>query len=336
VAFFVDRGPLPAVEEVQPGLWSMPQPMPGPLRYVLVYALEVGDGVLLVDAGWGDPENLVSLERGLQTFGATVADVRGVLFTHYHGDHYALAGRVREESGAWLALHEIEARLIEEGVLKNMRGETLDRWLDALGVSSDEREELLESTLRVGGTRAHVAPDRVLTDGSTVELDGWRLEALHTPGHSPGHLCYLCADRGVVFTGDCVLSMTTPNVSIFPGTVGSPLDDYIASLTRLLPLGDLLALPGHEERVPVAERATELLAHHDQQLRNTAELVANGHDTVRALAEHMDWAFPGETFTPIDRFAAMGEAYAHLVVLERRGELELVGTAPSRWRPSPT
>ncbi len=50
-------GVMPPVEQVRPGLWSIPVPLPrNPLRYVLVYALECDDGIALVDAGWNTEE----------------------------------------------------------------------------------------------------------------------------------------------------------------------------------------------------------------------------------------------------------------------------------------
>src|SRR5690349_4138971 len=100
---------VPPVEEVRPGIWSVPVPMRGPLAYVYVYALEGPDGIHLVDAGCDSDDAFTALEAGLRSFGASVADVRGALFTHAHIDHYGLAQRVREVSGAWLAMHEREA-----------------------------------------------------------------------------------------------------------------------------------------------------------------------------------------------------------------------------------
>ena len=56
----------PPTEEVLPGLWSIALPMPGPLGYVLVYALLLEDGrVLLIDAGWDSRAQWDALERGL-------------------------------------------------------------------------------------------------------------------------------------------------------------------------------------------------------------------------------------------------------------------------------
>jgi glyoxylase-like metal-dependent hydrolase (beta-lactamase superfamily II) len=68
--------------------------------------------VVLVDPGWNAAEALAALEEGLATVGAKLEDVRGVLVTHLHPDHYGLAGRVREVSGAWVALPPDDAALI--------------------------------------------------------------------------------------------------------------------------------------------------------------------------------------------------------------------------------
>src|SRR5580692_5873576 len=110
-----DKNVLPPVEQVRPGLWSIPVPIPNnPLRYVLVYAMELGGGgVAIVDAGWNTDEAWDSLNRGLETAGGSIADVQAVLVTHNHPDHYGLAGRVRAESGAWIGLHPADAKALQ-------------------------------------------------------------------------------------------------------------------------------------------------------------------------------------------------------------------------------
>src|SRR5664280_1864015 len=110
-----DNKVLPPVEQVRPGLWSIPVPIPdNPLRYVLVYGLELdGGGMALVDAGWDTDEAWLALGDGLSAAGGSIFDVRAVLVTHIHPDHYGLAGRVREASGAWIGLHPDDAVMLE-------------------------------------------------------------------------------------------------------------------------------------------------------------------------------------------------------------------------------
>ena len=107
--------PLPPVERVRPGVWSIPVPLPNnSLRYVLVYLFETERGAYLIDAGWNTDDAYQALEAGLATAGYAMTDVRGVLVTHIHPDHYGLAGRIRNASGAWVALHPEDARLVHD------------------------------------------------------------------------------------------------------------------------------------------------------------------------------------------------------------------------------
>ena len=75
-----DRNVLPPVEQVRPGLWSVPVPIPNnPLRYVLVYVLELDDGVALVDAGWNTDDAWRALNDGLAEAGGSMGDVKAVV-----------------------------------------------------------------------------------------------------------------------------------------------------------------------------------------------------------------------------------------------------------------
>ena len=79
---------------------------------MLVYAFETDRGVYLVDAGWNTDDAYNTLVPGSTGPGSTIGDVKGVMVTHIHADHYGLAGRIREASGAWVALHPADAALI--------------------------------------------------------------------------------------------------------------------------------------------------------------------------------------------------------------------------------
>jgi glyoxylase-like metal-dependent hydrolase (beta-lactamase superfamily II) len=250
-----------------------------------------------------------------------VSDIRGALFTHAHIDHYGLASRVREASGAWLALDEREAATLTRPGDDESRA-ILDGWLLENGVNRQEREELFMVIGRgqTDGPARSSPPDRILAAGPVPDVEPWELVAVETPGHSPGHVCLVADAAGVVFTGDHILSSTTPNVSVFPGSNGSPLKSYLTSLERMLPYGAFLALPGHEDRVEIGARVPELIEHHDEQLADAHAALLAGAETVREVAESMTWNRPWSTFGPFDRLMALGEARAHLVVVEQRGD----------------
>lgn len=83
-------------------------------------------------------------------------------------------------------------------------------------------------------------PTRVLTDHDVIDLGGRKIEALHTPGHSPGHLCFWERDRGYLFTGDLVYKGTL--FAYYPST--DP-EAYLESLRKIAALPAQRLFPAH-------------------------------------------------------------------------------------------
>jgi glyoxylase-like metal-dependent hydrolase (beta-lactamase superfamily II) len=326
---------LPAVEQVAPDLWSIPVPIPlNPLRYVLVYALVFDEGLAIVDAGWNTEEAFSALQDGIRRMGGELADVRAVLVTHIHPDHYGLAGRVRESSGAWIGMHPRDAVLIEsryedpDDLLRDT-----EPWLRAAGVPDEEVWELRSASLKIIGFVSAVRPDRLLEDGSAIHLPGWRIQAVWTPGHSPGHLCYHVPDRGLLFTGDHVLPRITPTITKHPQSAPDPLGDYLDSLRKVAGLEADDVLPGHEWRFRGLERrVAEIIAHHDRRLREHRTVLGRGPSTAWEVAMNARWSRPWEEIEPFMRRAALAETVAHLHFLERRGEVVALPGVPVRYR----
>src|ERR1700691_3122460 len=106
---------LPPVEKVGAGRWSVPTPFPNsPLRYVLAYLLESPRGPVLIDTGWPSDEAWDGLVAGVAATGHQIADIAAVLVTHFHADHFGLAHRVREASGAWVGMHPADAAILSD------------------------------------------------------------------------------------------------------------------------------------------------------------------------------------------------------------------------------
>lgn len=83
-------------------------------------------------------------------------------------------------------------------------------------------------------------PARVLADGDTIDLGGRTLQALHTPGHSPGHLCFWEPERGYLFSGDLVYRGT-----LFADYPSTDPQSYLTSLERIAGLPVKRIFPGH-------------------------------------------------------------------------------------------
>ncbi len=89
---------------------------------------------------------------------------------------------------------------------------------------------------------AEAAPETVVPDGAVIGTDEGDLVAVHTPGHTPGHLCFHWPERRALFAGDHLLGQgDTTWVAEYPGCVA----DYLASLDRLRELDLDVIYPAH-------------------------------------------------------------------------------------------
>jgi glyoxylase-like metal-dependent hydrolase (beta-lactamase superfamily II) len=334
---------LPPIELVRPGLWSIAIPIArGPLRYTLVYALELTDGVALVDAGWPDGAAWEALCTGLRAIGSDVTEVRHLLLTHLHPDHYGLAARVREASGAVVSAHLADVQILAAPYGESDIGtvqppppgaqlfESLQslatsgvRWmLDTAGVADadalrrtniygPEYESLFD--LRI---------DRYHEHGQTLDLGGWQLDVHWTPGHAPGHVCFAVRGLDVLLAGDHVLPSISPNISTFSASYADPLGDFIGALRSIRDLEVDEVLPSHQYRYRgLRARVDELLTHHENRLAELSEaLTGRGCAFAAELAEDLAWSRPFAEFDGHLRIAAVGETLAHLLQLRARSE----------------
>jgi glyoxylase-like metal-dependent hydrolase (beta-lactamase superfamily II) len=324
-------GELPPVERVRTDLWSIPVAIPNsPLRYTSVYVLAGAAGLTLVDAGTDTAQGWAALTAGLAVIGASVRDVTGCLVTHFHYDHLGLAARLQAEVGAWVGLHPADLATIRKPEYTDGAAAAAEglRWLLRLGAPRADAERLRHA-FDVPEHRAGIdRVDRLIEDGDHVEVDGWSLLAVHTPGHTPGHLCFHDRAGGLLFTGDHVLPKITPNIPADHGGLDA-LGDYLASLERIAGTAADVVLPAHEWRFTgLAARVAQLRGHHEERL---AELLAAARahpgSTPWQLAGELSWSRPWSEYDGTMRLAAVGETASHLVHLVRRGELA-VGAGP--------
>jgi glyoxylase-like metal-dependent hydrolase (beta-lactamase superfamily II)/8-oxo-dGTP pyrophosphatase MutT (NUDIX family) len=175
-------------------------------------------------------------------------------------------------------------------------------------------------------TAKHLAVERTLADGDRISLASdapdWTLRVLHTPGHTRGSLCFLNERRRSLFTGDHVTG-GTGTVIIDPPD--GNMDDYIASLNRLLREPVATLFPGHGTPQGAAIRRIKgLIAH---RLERETKVAAALEREPRSLEELVERAYED---TPRELWGyAQRSLLAHLLRLERQERAVRDG---ERWR----
>ena len=249
---------------------------PGPMTCHGTSSWIVGHGrVAVIDPGPDDDAHRRALLEALA--GETVTHV---LLTHGHTDHAGGAAAFAQAVGA-----------ATYGFARPRAGERAGS----------------------GGARGSFPPDMPLEDGAVIEGPGWRLEALHTPGHASDHLCFALAGERILFSGDHVMGWSTSVVSPPDGDMAA----YMASLRRLLARDDALLLPGHGPAVTEPRRhIAALLAHRLAREAAVLEAVREGLATPASIVLRL---YPGLA-APLVR-PAEGSVLAHLLKLEAEGLL---------------
>jgi glyoxylase-like metal-dependent hydrolase (beta-lactamase superfamily II) len=244
--------------------------------------------VAIIDPG---PDNEAHAEALLDAVrGETVTHI---FVTHTHRDHSPNTPRIKSATGA---------TVYAEGPHR----------------ASRPRHESEKVTTESGADR-DFAPDVTLAGGDVVEGDGWRLEALATPGHTANHLAFAWPERDLTFVGDHIMGWSTSIVAPPDGS----MVDYMASLDRLAARPEDLYLSGHGPEIRDARRFARFLARHRKAreasiLHRLSKGEADIPTMVRAIYIGIDPRLAG---------AAGYSVLAHLEDLVARGVVATDGDA---------
>lgn len=324
------------VTEVAPGVYRMALPLGiQGIPTVSAYLLRDSGGDVLVDCGIaaGAPETGAGgtgasddacgvLDAALRAAGSVLTEVARLVVTHAHIDHFGLAGEVVRRSGGELWMHEASLLDIDK---YGDPDEAVDRRALMLadhglfGAELTESAEGLRDWMPVMPSVGR--PDRLLAGGERLSAGGRSWEVLHTPGHSPGHVCLWSAADRMLCSGDHLLQIVSPPVTFDRGFDPDPMGRYLDSLDLVVALEPELVLPGHGTPFPDGARRAQAIARGKRrrldQVRNLVEGRSGAGITVTELtAEIVRGPLTGS-----QRHHVMAEILADLAYFEVRGAL---------------
>jgi glyoxylase-like metal-dependent hydrolase (beta-lactamase superfamily II) len=310
-------------KQVAEGVWRLQLPLPWTgIPHVNAWALERADGITLVDCGLASPDSLEELERALGALDAGLADVRLLVCTHAHPDHYGQAASVVGRAGCELWMHPRHAHTTAALRDPHAASRLLRAGARLAGVPDSYLPPADTLPMELSGVAGVVLPDRELTDGD--EVDGWRV--IETPGHAPSHVSLF--DGEMLLSGDHLLQR--PVLHFDFGFSSDPVGDYLSSLERTEMLDAALCLPGHGPPFhEVAAATASARAEVAQRLERIESALQATPMTAFELASHRH----GGRVLGAGGSHFLAEALALLAHLEHRNRVERVRQdGVDQWR----
>jgi glyoxylase-like metal-dependent hydrolase (beta-lactamase superfamily II) len=319
-------------ERVLPGLWRLRLPLPWPgVPHGNAWALAADGGIVLFDTGMGGKGRLRQLDLALAQAGFGVEDVRLLVCTHSHIDHYGLAAAITEAAGCELWMHPKweHVRLLASDPAAALEHRIEVARQSGVPVVALERYREARSGDEETGIDAIRDPDRELVPGVEVETDHGSWQVHETPGHAPSHVVLHQPDRKLMISGDHLLGRT---VLFFDhGHTADPVGEFLASLDEVEPLAVELCLPGHGRpfRDPEAKIA-EARRQVGELLGKVRESLGGGERTAFAIVA--DIVGPDNLDSPVSAWV-LQIVLSCLDHLALAGEVSAIdGSDPQRWK----
>lgn len=315
-------------ERVLPGVFRLRLPLPWPgVPHCNAWAVAAGDGVVLFDTGMHQPGSLAHLERALAMCNLSLENVRLVVCTHAHSDHYGQAASIVERAGCELWMHPNHGHMLR---MAEDPEANLARRLEVARQSGVPEEPLRRYAAKRDpeetGIAAVIEPDRVLVPGVVVETDLGPWTVHETPGHAPSHVCLFQPERRLLISGDHLLG----RISLYfdYGSSPDPVGEFLHSLDVVEKLDARLCLPGH------GRTFADVHAHIEGNRKLVSERLAAVES---AVSEQPLSAFEivphvyGDSLSPLNAHWLLSKVLSYLTHLRAEGRVRLIPGEPERW-----
>ncbi|GEM_PF-677362 len=313
------------MEHIIDDIYRITIPLPFPVTPELsVYYID-GEQPALIDTGLGDASSMQVLAAALEEDNRSLADIRVVLITHEHIEHFGGNKKIKEASPAYSVASRQAASDIENyrHYLQNIK--------ENVRALPEELAVVVNQFIEFSFSIEQSVIEHKIEDGALLDLGNTKLRAILTPGHAAGHICLYDEERKILFSGDQVVATGTTFVGygwrhmatrrieeiFIPNENPAVLSLYLESLEHLLTLDLDLILPGHGP--PIREPY--------EKLRDDIRKKLQREEQFLSVLEHRD----DISFTELTAMAygdtkssliQQGAALGYLERLSKRREIE--------------
>ncbi len=311
------------MKEVLPGVYQITLTLSGfSPGSVNSYLIKDDHGYLMVDTGWDVPASLKSLEKQMSELRADLHDVKRVIITHAHVDHFGLIPRLKRTYHARIYFHQKELDLIKVRYSSQDRLLTsMDKFLEKHGFP---KSELTPPKIQIptSPSLSSTMPEVFFQGGEKISAGEYTLEVINTPGHTPGHVSFYDPKKKILFSGDTLLPTIGTNAALHIQHFHNSLRQYESSLLVLKKLDIDLVLPGHEHVFSNhLKRIDELLKRHHEKAQEIRLALADGVEkTAYEVSRTISWspengATSWNNLSDWDKRFAVLQSIAHLEIL---------------------
>jgi glyoxylase-like metal-dependent hydrolase (beta-lactamase superfamily II) len=282
---------------------------------------------VLVDSGWA---------RRSDDLVASIEDTLGrvrigrLLITHLHPDHFGGSNAIVRSFSSKVSYHKRET--LHRSYYNNVFNRGMAYAANRLGFPMDVLETVKGA---ISANRLILPePDSFVVGGEEIRAQSGSWRVVHTPGHSPGHICLHRPSDGKLVSGDHILPGETPNIAFYPLPGYDALRSYLTSLAKVKKLSPSAALPGHGNVVrDVAKRIETISIHHEERLEEVLHGLRGGGRSVAEVTSSVRWSRGSyESLGHVNRWLAVMETIAHLEFLVGCGVVRRVKGPGRRYR----
>lgn len=316
---------MPPTVTISPGVHHFTIPTPFPVGPINCYLLE-GDLLTLIDTGPKTAEARSTLEACLAHHGYSFRDIRRLILTHGHVDHFGWAATIRQASDCEILCHREDLPKVNWADHGARMYPVFQEFMRRCGFTEDEVEFF---RLRFAGMGRYYDPieiDTYLDEGQVLQAGDHRLQVVHTPGHCRGLVSLINLETTDVFTADFLLPKITPNPILdFDEHTGErylALPSHDRSLAKAESWQVRTVLPGHGSPQDGHERMIRMnRRHHSLRKQVILDGLQAQPRTVRSINDEL---FPNRPFS--DTFLTISETIGHIDLLLEQGSVELDGS----------